>query len=124
MRLIQNSKTYSSTSITTSIMVVQSKTNKHSTASFNRVFIFILVCFVNFVNTKAENDGLLFMSCSDNKTTPNSAFQLNLRTLLLDLSSNATANKEFYNTPPTQSMACLCVRVMSLLISAVSVSQT
>ncbi|RHN82103.1 putative Gnk2-like domain-containing protein [Medicago truncatula] len=79
-------------------MVVQSKTNKHSTASFNRVFIFILVCFVNFVTTKAENDGLLFMSCSDNKTTPNSAFQLNLRTLLLDLSSNATANKEFYNT--------------------------
>ncbi|MCI62355.1 cysteine-rich receptor-like protein kinase, partial [Trifolium medium] len=39
------------------------------------------------------------MSCSDvNETTPNSAYQLNTRTLLSYLSSNATANKEFYNT--------------------------
>ncbi|KAK2458392.1 cysteine-rich receptor protein kinase [Trifolium repens] len=39
------------------------------------------------------------MTCSNiNKTTPNNAFQLNLKTLLTDLSSNATANKEFYNT--------------------------
>ncbi|GAU14920.1 hypothetical protein TSUD_47130 [Trifolium subterraneum] len=39
------------------------------------------------------------MSCLNiNETTRNNAFQLNLKTLLADLSSNATANKEFYNT--------------------------
>ncbi|KAK2458390.1 cysteine-rich receptor protein kinase [Trifolium repens] len=39
------------------------------------------------------------MSCLNIKeTTPNNALQLNLKTLLADLSSNATPNKEFYST--------------------------
>ncbi|CAJ2630339.1 unnamed protein product [Trifolium pratense] len=68
-------------------------------ASFHPVFLFILVCFIDFVTTKAKNDNFISVSCSNiNKTTPNSPFQLNLKTLLTDLSSNATANKEFYNT--------------------------
>ncbi|WJX14805.1 hypothetical protein P8452_05018 [Trifolium repens] len=68
-------------------------------ASFHPVFLFILVCFINFVTTKAKNNDIISMTCSNiNKTTPNNAFQLNLKTLLTDLSSNATANKEFYNT--------------------------
>ncbi|GAU14923.1 hypothetical protein TSUD_47160 [Trifolium subterraneum] len=68
-------------------------------ASFHPVFLFILVCFINFAITNAQNDNIISVSCSTiNKTTPNSPFQLNLKTLLTDLSSNATANKEFYNT--------------------------
>ncbi|GAU14919.1 hypothetical protein TSUD_47120 [Trifolium subterraneum] len=68
-------------------------------ASFHHVFLFILVCFINFVTTKAKIDYIHSMSCLNiNETTRNNAFQLNLKTLLADLSSNATANKEFYNT--------------------------
>jgi hypothetical protein len=83
-------------------MVAPLKTKKHSMASFHSVFLFILVCFINFVTTDAKDDDIPSppsMSCSTiNKTTLNSTFELNLRTLLSDLSSNATANKEFYNT--------------------------
>ncbi|XP_058763755.1 cysteine-rich receptor-like protein kinase 25 [Vicia villosa] len=88
------------TSISTSIMVVPSKTNKHCTASLHPVFLFILVCFMSFATTKAENDDdIPSMTCSEyNKTTLNSVFQINLKTLLSYLSANATANKEFYST--------------------------
>jgi len=85
-------------------MVVPLKTKKHFMASFHSVFLFILVCFINFVTTKAKNDDIPspLMSCSTiNKTTLNSTFELNLRTLLSDLSSNATAKKEFYNSTVT-----------------------
>lgn len=75
-------------------------------ASFKPVFLylFILACFlINFLTTKATDDASMQAStCSDNKTTPNSAFERNLRTLLSYLSSNATAaNKDFYNATVT-----------------------
>ena len=69
-------------------------------ASFKPFFHFILVCFINFVTTtKAWDDDSFSMYCNDdyNKTTLNSVFQLNLKTLLSYLSSNASANKEFYS---------------------------
>lgn len=75
-------------------------------ASFKPVFLclFILVCFLSFLTTEAATDdiGSWEFSCSDNnKTTPNSVFERNLRTLLSYLSSNATANKDFYNATVT-----------------------
>ncbi|XP_058763749.1 cysteine-rich receptor-like protein kinase 10 [Vicia villosa] len=81
-------------------MEVSSKTNKHSRTSFQPIFLLILVCFMNFATAKAKNDDdIPSVSCSDNnETTPNSVFQLNLKSLLSYLSSNATANKEFYST--------------------------
>ncbi|XP_058767176.1 cysteine-rich receptor-like protein kinase 25 [Vicia villosa] len=81
-------------------MVVPSKTNKHCTASFQPIFLLILVCFINFTTTKATNGyDIQSMPCSDNnETILNSVFQINLKTLFSYLSSNATANKEFYST--------------------------
>ncbi|CAK8573777.1 unnamed protein product [Lathyrus sativus] len=79
-------------------MVVPSKTNKHCIciSSFHPFFLFILV---NFITSTARNDDTFTPSCSlGYETTPNSVFQRNLKTLLSYLSSNATANKEFYNT--------------------------
>ncbi|GAU14918.1 hypothetical protein TSUD_47110 [Trifolium subterraneum] len=68
-------------------------------ASFKPVFLFAFVCFINLVTTKAKDNSLLWTSCSTiNRTTLNSTFELKLMNLLLYLSSNATANKEFYNT--------------------------
>ncbi|TKY50755.1 Cysteine-rich receptor protein kinase 25 [Spatholobus suberectus] len=69
-------------------------------ASFKRVYLFIFISFINFVTTKAEfvNHSFSDYTCSPSQTTPNSSFQLNMRILLSYLSSNATANKQFYNT--------------------------
>ncbi|CAK8567351.1 unnamed protein product [Lathyrus sativus] len=78
-------------------MVVPSKTNKRCIciSSFHPFFLFILV---NFITSTARNDDTFTPSCSGvYETTPNSVFQRNLKTLLSYLSSNATANKEFYN---------------------------
>ncbi|KAL5194985.1 putative cysteine-rich receptor-like protein kinase 31 [Glycine soja] len=69
-------------------------------ASFKFVYLFILLTLTNnFVTTIAQfGRGDLNYDCSDNLTTPNSTFQLNVKTLLSYLSSNATANKQYYNT--------------------------
>ncbi|RDX60615.1 Cysteine-rich receptor-like protein kinase 8, partial [Mucuna pruriens] len=67
-------------------------------ASFNLVYLFIFLSFINFVTNRAQYPGFLGSICSGNKTTPKSAFELNLRSLVSYLSSNATANKQFYNT--------------------------
>ncbi|XP_027364910.1 cysteine-rich receptor-like protein kinase 10 [Abrus precatorius] len=73
-------------------------------ASWKLVYLFTLVGFINFVATKAQdydNGGGWFSSCSNSTTTPDRAFQANVRTLLSYLISNATANKQFYNTTVT-----------------------
>ena len=71
-------------------------------ASFNLVHIFSLLSFIiNFVITEAQFDrSISGPRCAYfNSTTPKSAFEFNLRAVLSDLSSNATANnKPFYNT--------------------------
>jgi len=71
-------------------------------ASFNLVHFFTFLSFIiNFVPTEAQFDRSIFgPSCQYfNRTTPKSALALNLRAILSDLSSNATAkNKPFYNT--------------------------
>ncbi|XP_027364917.1 cysteine-rich receptor-like protein kinase 25 isoform X3 [Abrus precatorius] len=67
--------------------------------AFKLLFPFFLVSFfLSFATTEAQTPTLLDKSCSSNKTTANSAFQLNLRTLFSSLSSKATANNEFDNT--------------------------
>ncbi|KAJ1376482.1 Gnk2-homologous domain [Sesbania bispinosa] len=83
-------------------MLLLSKINKpidSLMALFKLVFFFIFIIFNNFVTATAQDD--LNYYCSGDKITPNSAFQLNLRTLLSYLSSNATGNREFYNTTVT-----------------------
>ncbi|KAH1035671.1 hypothetical protein GYH30_055592 [Glycine max] len=71
-------------------------------ASLKLVYLFTIVSFIYFVTTKAQDtDGFRSWSCLDSLTTPNSAFHLNLRSLLSYLSSNATANKQYYNTTVT-----------------------
>ncbi|TKY51081.1 Cysteine-rich receptor protein kinase 25 [Spatholobus suberectus] len=65
--------------------------------SFKLLFLFVLVSFLSFATTKAQGPTFLYQDCSSNKTTTNSTYQLNLRTLFSSLSSNATANNEFYN---------------------------
>ncbi|KAG4394959.1 hypothetical protein GLYMA_20G137400v4 [Glycine max] len=68
-------------------------------ASFMFVYLFILLTLTNFVTTIAQFDrDIPDRVCSNNLTTPNSTFQLNVKTLLSYLSSNATANKQYYNT--------------------------
>ncbi|XP_068492439.1 cysteine-rich receptor-like protein kinase 6 [Phaseolus vulgaris] len=66
---------------------------------FSLVYHFILLTFINFATTKAQYD---YSECSNSlnsTSTPNSTFQFNnLRTLLSYLTSNATADKQFYNT--------------------------
>ncbi|RDY13246.1 Cysteine-rich receptor-like protein kinase 25, partial [Mucuna pruriens] len=70
-----------------------------ATATF-LMFLFVLVSFLSFARTEAQQQGPTFLSqnCRSNETTANSTFQLNVQTLLSSLSSNATANNEFYNT--------------------------
>ncbi|XP_068491687.1 cysteine-rich receptor-like protein kinase 6 isoform X2 [Phaseolus vulgaris] len=71
-------------------------------ASFNLVHIFTLLSFINFVTSEAQfGNDFSGQNCSGSPTTPNSSFQSNVRTLLSYLSSNATANKPFYNTTVT-----------------------
>ncbi|XP_029126490.1 cysteine-rich receptor-like protein kinase 25 isoform X2 [Cajanus cajan] len=70
-------------------------------ASFKLVYyLFTLISFINFVTNKAQDDlGFMDYFCSENLTTPNSPFQSNVRSLLSDLSSHATANNNpYYNT--------------------------
>ncbi|RZB53139.1 Cysteine-rich receptor-like protein kinase 25 [Glycine soja] len=70
--------------------------------SFMLVFLCVLVTLFNFATTtKAQNvDQVYFVSqsCSANKTTANSAYEKNLKTLLSSLSSNATATLFYNNT--------------------------
>ncbi|KAL5070203.1 hypothetical protein RYX36_021090 [Vicia faba] len=67
------------------------------------IFLFILVCFINFITIQPNNNNnFRWSSCSNiHETTPNSVFQINLKTLFSYLSSNATANKEFHNATVT-----------------------
>lgn len=66
--------------------------------SLKLFFLFVLVSFLSFATAKAQEvPTFLHQNCSSNRTTANSAFQINLRTLFSSLSSNATANNEFYN---------------------------
>ncbi|WJX21078.1 hypothetical protein P8452_10551 [Trifolium repens] len=76
--------------------------NSYSTMSSNSLnlfFLFILTTFLLLSSTsKAQNQNptFLYQFCSTNKTTANSTYKSNLRTLFSSLSSNAA--KEFYNT--------------------------
>ena len=65
--------------------------------SFKLVFLFILVSFFNFPTTEAVDVTHNFRSCSQDGTTANSTYQVNLKILLSSLSSNANV-KSFYNT--------------------------
>ncbi|XP_029151423.1 cysteine-rich receptor-like protein kinase 10 isoform X1 [Arachis hypogaea] len=75
--------------------------------TFNLVPVSLsLLLLLNFATTaKAQGPTYLYNICSDNKTTPNSLFKKDLNTLFSSLSSNATANAEFFNTtvPATNS---------------------
>ncbi|XP_027357302.1 cysteine-rich receptor-like protein kinase 10 [Abrus precatorius] len=62
-------------------------------------FFILLLIFLNFATIEAQDDPFyLYQYCSSNRTTANSSFQLNLKTLLSSLSSNATGDTQFYNT--------------------------
>ncbi|KAG4991703.1 hypothetical protein JHK87_025160 [Glycine soja] len=61
--------------------------------------IIILVTLLNFSTSHAQDDPFyLYQYCSSNRTTANTSFQINLRTLLSSLSSHATGDTQFYNT--------------------------
>ncbi|KAL2330475.1 hypothetical protein Fmac_018056 [Flemingia macrophylla] len=67
-----------------------------SSNSFNLIFLCIHVFSFNFATTKAAIDDETFIpGCGSHNTTPNSAFEKNLRILFSSLSSNATT-KTFY----------------------------
>ncbi|XP_061354441.1 cysteine-rich receptor-like protein kinase 10 isoform X2 [Gastrolobium bilobum] len=69
-------------------------------ASLKLVLLFIILSFLNLGTGKAQeldSPVYLYQNCSTN-TTGNSAYQLDLRTLLGSLSSNATGTTKFYNT--------------------------
>ena len=86
-------------------MAVLSKSNKFISiaiimASLKPVFLFLFLSFLYFpITTKAtDSPGFLRENCTTNDTfTSSSAFQLNLRTLLASLSSNAKGTTEFFN---------------------------
>lgn len=61
----------------------------------------IAITFLSCTTTKAQGPNYLYQFCSTNKTTTNSTFQSNLRTLFSSLSSNATANNDFHNSTVT-----------------------
>ncbi|KAG4380603.1 hypothetical protein GLYMA_16G202400v4 [Glycine max] len=77
-----------------------------SMASYKILFLFILLSFLNFATTEAQDQSstplYIYHNCSGGNTTANSAFQINVRTLLSSLSSNAPGDNGFYNTtvPP------------------------
>ncbi|XLR45146.1 hypothetical protein S83_029806 [Arachis hypogaea] len=75
--------------------------------TFNLVPVSLsLLLLLNFATTaKAQGPTYLYNICSDNKTTANSLFKKDINTLFSSLSSNATANAEFFNTtvPDTNS---------------------
>ncbi|XP_057732246.1 cysteine-rich receptor-like protein kinase 25 isoform X2 [Arachis stenosperma] len=68
--------------------------------TFNLVSVSLsLLLLLNFATTaKAQGPTYIYNICSDNKTTPNSLFKKDINTLFSSLSSNATANAEFFNT--------------------------
>ncbi|KAK7391016.1 hypothetical protein VNO78_19294 [Psophocarpus tetragonolobus] len=53
--------------------------------------------FLCFATTQAQVPTFLHQNCSTNRTTADSVFQINLKTLVSSLSSNATAKNEFHN---------------------------
>ncbi|KAJ1376486.1 Serine-threonine/tyrosine-protein kinase, catalytic domain [Sesbania bispinosa] len=69
--------------------------------SFKLFFLFVLINTLSCVTTRAQGPVFLYQFCYSNGTTTNSTFQLDLRTLFSSLSSNASANNEFYNTTVT-----------------------
>ncbi|XP_004511333.1 cysteine-rich receptor-like protein kinase 10 isoform X2 [Cicer arietinum] len=81
----------------------------NSMASLKLVFLFMLtISFTYFVaNTQAQAQAqdipvYLYKNCSINATTAtNSPFQIDLKTLLHSLSSNATGTTQFHNTTVT-----------------------
>ena len=70
--------------------------------TFNLVSLLILISFLKFAAIQGQGPTYLYDKCSENRTTTaNSAFETNLKTLFSSLTSNATANTEFYNTTVT-----------------------
>ncbi|AES75738.1 salt stress response/antifungal domain protein, partial [Medicago truncatula] len=65
------------------------------------LFFLILIRFLCFATIKAQDSTFLYSICSSNRTTTNSTYQINTRTLLSSLSSKAVGNTEFYNTTVT-----------------------
>ena len=65
---------------------------------FKLVFLFILVNFFNFPTTEAGDLDYRGLSCSEDGTTANSTYQVNLMTLFSSLSSKATVNTFYNNT--------------------------
>ncbi|KHN31563.1 Cysteine-rich receptor-like protein kinase 8 [Glycine soja] len=71
-------------------------------ASFKLLFLFILLSFLNLATTEAQDQSStpveLSHACYVGNSIPSSAFQINVRTLLSSLSSNAPGDNGFYNT--------------------------
>ncbi|TKY58577.1 Cysteine-rich receptor protein kinase 25 [Spatholobus suberectus] len=85
-------------------------------ASYKILFLVILVSFLSFETTQANDitplprpdatepsptataTDYLYINCSSDETIAGSAFQINLQTLLSSLSSNAASNTGFYKT--------------------------
>ncbi|CAI8593574.1 unnamed protein product [Vicia faba] len=71
--------------------------------AYSKILLFyIFVGFICFATINAQ-DNRPFMNilCSENRTTTNSTFHVNLMTLLSSLSSKSIGNTEFYNTTGT-----------------------
>ncbi|KAH1152122.1 hypothetical protein GYH30_045560 [Glycine max] len=71
-------------------------------ASFKILFLFILLSFLNFATTEAQDQSStpveLSHACYVGNSIASSAFQINVRTLLSSLSTNAPGDNGFYNT--------------------------
>ncbi|CAJ1813967.1 unnamed protein product [Sphenostylis stenocarpa] len=67
-----------------------------SSNSLKLIFLCILVTFFNIETSKAEVATVLAAFCRDDRSSDNSPYQMNLRTLLSSLSSKAS-DKGFYN---------------------------
>nr|KYP42388.1 Putative cysteine-rich receptor-like protein kinase 23 [Cajanus cajan] len=64
--------------------------------SFNLVFLFIFLSFINSTTTtKAQDPPSMYLYCEDNTT--NTTYLSNLKTLLATLASNAAAGTTFHN---------------------------
>ncbi|XP_057446458.1 cysteine-rich receptor-like protein kinase 25 isoform X2 [Lotus japonicus] len=87
-------------------MLSQKQSNNTSMSSYNIIFFFILISFLSFSTTEAQNTPVFQSStCFSNDTTSDnnrSGFQLDLRrSLLASLSSKATEKTQFFNTTVT-----------------------
>lgn len=67
----------------------------------NHAILFILVIFLTFSITKAQDPNFLYQVCSNNSFTPNNTYQVDLRTLFSSLSSKANGNIQFFNNTIT-----------------------